>query len=136
MATPRKTPEKTTPEPGPKPDYLVVENNLKCQTSADGEISLNLLVPLERIELFMDMGDLEIEQKKLPRYLIDNIMDPADKAKLESMKDGAGAIMLAQKFAEYLGQRMGADMGESKGSTESSASTVEPSDTTSDTVSA
>ena len=128
-------PTKTTPEPGIKPEFLVVENRLKCQTEADGEISLNLLVPLERIELFMDMGDLEIEQKKLPRYLIDNIMDPADKATLEGMRDGAKAIMLAGKFAEYLGHRMGADMGESKGSTESSESTVEPSATTSDTAS-
>jgi hypothetical protein len=127
---------KTTPEPGPKPDFLVVEDKLKCQTGADGEISLNLLVPLSRIELFMDMGELEIEQKKLPRYLIDNIMDPADKAVLEGMKDGAKAILLAGKFAEALGARMGADMGESKGSTESSESTVEPFDTTSDTASA
>jgi hypothetical protein len=132
MATPRKTPVKTTPEPGPKPDYHVVEDHLKCQTS-DGEISIDLRIPLEKIELFMDIGDLDIDQRHFPRYLIDNILHAEDKAKLEGMRDGAKAIAIVAEFARQVGARMGADMGESSGSTASSESTVEPSATTSDT---
>jgi hypothetical protein len=128
------TAPKNTRTPGPKPDYLVVEDHLKCQTS-EGEISLDLRIPLDRIELFMDMGDLDIEQKKLPRYMIDNILWPEDKSTIVGMRDGAKALTIVSKFAETLGERMGATMGESSGSTELSENTVEPSDTTSDTAS-
>jgi hypothetical protein len=118
--------------PGPKPDFLIVEDHLKCQTS-EGEISIDLRIPLERIELFMDMPDLDIEQKRYPRYVIDNILWPEDKATIVGMRDGAKAMTIVLKFAELLGARMGADMGESGGSTELSENTVEPSATTSDT---
>jgi hypothetical protein len=132
MATPRKTPEKTAPEPGTKPEYFVIEDHLKCQTN-EGEISIDLRIPLKRLELLMDMD--EIEQKKIPRHLLDNILNPADKATIEGMRDGAKAFKILIKVTEVLGERMGADLGESTGSTESSANTVEPSATTSDTAS-
>jgi hypothetical protein len=127
------TTPKAKPTPGPKPDYLVVEDHLKCQTN-EGEISIDLRIPLERIELFMDIGET-VEQKKIPRYMLDNIIWPEDKAVLEGMRDGAKVFEILIKFSEYLGGRMGADMGEFKGSTGPSEDTVEPSATTSETAS-
>ena len=118
--------------PGPKPDFLIVEDHLKCQTG-EGEISIDMRIPLDRIELFMDMDELDIAQKHYPRYVIDNILWPEDKDTLNGMRDGAKAMTIVLKFSTFLGERMGADMGESSGSTESSESTVEPSATTSDT---
>lgn len=122
----------TTKTPGPKPDFLVVEDHLKCQTN-EGELSLDLRIPLSRIELFMGMEG--IEQKHALRYMLDNIFWPEDKAALEGMRDGAKALEIIGKYSETLGERMGADMGESKGSTGSSEGTGEPSVTTSDTAS-
>ncbi|PPF64538.1 hypothetical protein C5E11_03865 [Clavibacter michiganensis] len=122
---------KYTPEPGPKPDYLVVEDHLKCQTR-EGEISIDLRIPLKRLELFMDM-DGNVDQAHMPRYLIDKILWPEDAEKLDNMRDGSKALVIVMKVAEQLGDRMGAEMGESKPSTPSSESTEGPSATTSDT---
>jgi hypothetical protein len=121
--------------PGPKPDFLVVDDHLKCQTS-EGEISIDLRIPLKRLELFIDLPQLGIEQQHMPRYLLDNIIWPEDKDKIENMRDGATAFKILTKVAQTMGERMGADMGESQGSTGSSEDTVEPSDTTSGTPSA
>ncbi|QLD10891.1 hypothetical protein [Microbacterium oleivorans] len=122
----------TTREPGPKPDFLVVEDHLKCQTS-EGEISLDLRIPIERLELFMDMDG--IEEKKLPKYLRDDILWPEDRDKIVSMRDGAKAFQILLKYAETIGERMGASLGESSPSTPSSESTGGPSDSTSDAIS-
>ena len=120
----------TVKTPGPKPAFLVVEDHLKCQTN-EGEISIDLRIPLARLELFMDLG--EADQKSVPRLIIDTILWPEDKATIEGMRDGAKAFGIILKFSEILGERMGADMGESKGSTPKSESIVEPSGTTSAT---
>lgn len=121
---------KKTPEPGPKPDYLVVEDHLKCQT-AEGEISLDLRIPIERLELFMDMES--IEEKKIPLYLRESILWPEDRATIEKMRDGAKAFAILMRYATEIGERMGVSLGESSPSTASSESTEGPSDTTSDT---
>lgn len=122
-------PTKSAREPGPKPDYAVVENHLKCQTD-EGEISIDLRIPIDRLELFMDMQD--VEATKMPRHILDHILHPEDKAKIEGMRDGVKGYAILMKFAEKIGERMGAGLGESKGSTASSESTEEPSATTSD----
>lgn len=126
MTTSRK------PTAGPKPDYLVVEDHLKVQT-AEGEKSFDLRIPLDRLELFMDMD--QIEQKKIPRYMIDNILWEEDKATLEQMRDGAKAFQILIQMAKIIGDRMGANMGESSGSHEQSEPTEQPSDSTSDVTS-
>jgi hypothetical protein len=107
---------------------LVVEDHLKCQTN-EGEVSLDLRIPIKRIESFMDIAD--VEDKDSLRFLLDRILWPEDKDTLENMRDGAVVIKILARYSEELGNRMGADMGESKGSTNSSGSTVEPSATTS-----
>ena len=122
---------KTPPEPGPKPDYLVVEDHLKCQTN-EGEISIDLRIPLKRLELFMEI-DGKVSEAHMPRYLIDNILWPEDADKLDNMRDGAKALVIVMNVAKQLGERMGAEMGESQPSTPSSESTEGPSATTSDT---
>lgn len=124
---------KANPEPGPKPDFLVVENHLKCQTD-EGEISLDLRVPIERLEKFMDAD--EIDEKALPRYLRDEILWPEDRDKIVGMRDGAKAFGILMRYSQELGQRMGAGLGESVPSTPSSDGTGGPSDSTSDATSA
>ncbi|MGV8912242.1 MAG: hypothetical protein ACOH14_06440 [Rhodoglobus sp.] len=126
--------KKPAPTPGPKPDFLVVENHLKCQTD-EGEKSIDLRISFDRIELLMDMDEGTIEDKKMPRYVLDNILWPEDKAKLLEMRDGAKVVEIIMKVAEEIGARMGANMGESLGSHEQSEPTDQPSDSTSDATS-
>lgn len=125
----------TSKTPGPKPDYLVVEDHLKCQTN-EGEVSLDLRIPLARLELFMEIGEQDIPESRVHRYFIDNILWPEDKSALDGMRDGAKALEIVTTFIQLLGERMGADLGESEGSTDSSEGTGEPSATTSGTTSA
>ncbi|TFD58034.1 hypothetical protein E3T43_07235 [Cryobacterium sp. Hh7] len=121
---------KTAPTPGPKPDFLVVENHLKCQTG-DGEVSLDLRISLEKLELFMNMED--IEPKALPRHILNDIVNAEDKARLEGLTDGVEAYKIIMEFAKAIGGRLGMGLGESVPSIASSESTERPSDTTSDT---
>lgn len=123
---------KTKPEPGPKPDFFVVEDHLKCQTP-EGEVSLDLRIPIERLELFMDMD--EIEEKRLPKYIRDEILWPEDRDKVLGMRDGTKAFAMLMKFADEIGKRMGASLGEFSPSTSSSEGTGGPSDSTSDATS-
>lgn len=126
------TATKTKPEPGPKPDFFVVEDHLKCQTP-EGEISLDLRIPIKRLELFMEMD--ELDQKLIPQYLREQILWPEDRDQIEGMRDGAKAFAMLMHFAEEVGKRMGASLGESSPSTPSSEGTGGPSDSTSDTTS-
>ncbi|WP_367147224.1 hypothetical protein AB0870_08380 [Microbacterium proteolyticum] len=123
---------KPKPEPGPKPDFFVVEDHLKCQTS-EGEISLDLRIPIERLELFMDMD--ELDEKQIPKYLREQILWPEDRDKIVNMRDGAKAFAMLMRFAEEVGNRMGASLGESSPSTSSSEGTGGQSDSTSDATS-
>lgn len=120
-------------EPGPKPDFFVVEDHLKCQTQ-EGEISLDLRVPLERLERFMELEDMP--EKDLPRYIRTEIMWPEDASAVMALRDGTKSLEILMKWAEALGERMGASMGESQGSTASSGGTVEPSPATSESATA
>ena len=118
-STPRKN-------PGPKPDHYVVEHNLHSQTD-EGEIVLDLRLPIAKLELLMDMQELDLDDKKIPRWLLDNVMHPDDKAKLEGMRDGGRAYAILMRYAAAAGERLGASLGESQGSTDSSESTAQPS---------
>jgi hypothetical protein len=126
------TTAKTAKTPGPKPDYLVVENHLKCQTD-EGEISIDLRIPLARLELFMDMEG--IEPKDMPRVIREDILNPEDRDTLLGMRDGVKALAILMQVATEIGNRMGASLGESGGSTSSSENTAEPSTSTSDATS-
>lgn len=121
---------KKAPEPGPKPDFITINGVLFCQTE-DGEIAIDLRLPFRKLETFMDMEE-DVEAKRMPRYLLDNIIPADAKAKLEDLQDGAKTLEIVMKFAEAVGERMGASMGESKGSSDTSADTEEPSHSTSD----
>lgn len=126
MATRKK------PQTGPKPAYQVVEDHiLFCQT-AEGEIRLDLRVPIKGLELFMELDGGEVEDKKIPRFLLDNIVQPEEKERLESMRDGAKVFEILMTYANKVSERLGAGLGESQGSTDSSASTEPNSEPTSD----
>jgi hypothetical protein len=58
------TPKKN---PGPKPEYQVVEHSLHCQTD-EGEIILDLRLPIAKLEKMMEIEDLDIDDKKMPRW--------------------------------------------------------------------
>lgn len=120
-------------EPGPKPEYLVVEDHLKCQTP-EGEVSIDLRIPINKLELFMEMDS--IDQKKLPLYIREHILWPEDREQIENLRDGARAFGILMEFAKRMAERMGVSLGELSPSTASSESTEGPSDTTSDTASA
>lgn len=117
--------------PGPKPEYLVVEHSLHSQTD-EGEIVLDLRLPIVKLELLMEMKQLDIEDQKIPRWLLDNVMSVDDKATLEGMKDGGRAYAILMRYASAAGERLGASLGESQGSTDSSESTDQPSEPTSE----
>jgi hypothetical protein len=119
-------------EPGPKPEYLVVEDHLKCQTP-EGEVSIDLRIPINKLELFMEMDS--IDQKKLPLYIREHILWPEDREQIEGLRDGARAFAILMEFAKRMAERMGVSLGELSPSTASSESTEGPSDTTSDTTS-
>jgi hypothetical protein len=122
------------PTPGPKPEFFVIEDHLKVQTG-EGEISIDLRIPFERIEMLMDLDDGKIEDKKMPRYVLDNIMWPEDREKLLKLRDGTKVVSVIMKVATLLGDRMGATMGEFSGSPSPSEPTAQPSDSTSDATS-
>lgn len=122
---------KTTPEPGPKPDFQVVEHSLYCQTD-EGEKVFDLRLSLAKIESFMGIPKLDIENEKLPFYIIANFLKPDEKSAVEDMLDGAKALALVMEWMNRVGERLGASLGESQPSTSSSESTEEPSDTTSE----
>ncbi|MDQ0735333.1 hypothetical protein [Arthrobacter agilis] len=124
------TDPKKKPEPGPKPKFQVVETNLKCQTY-DGEKSVSLLVPFDRLMQMMKIDD--VEETEAPEFIMNSIMSEDDAKMLRGLSDGAEAIQILMQFSEALGKRFGASLGESQGSSDSSGSTDQPSPTTSGT---
>jgi hypothetical protein len=119
---------KRTPEPGPKPKFLVVEHTLKCQTG-DGEKSIDLRVPFDRIEKLMQMDG--VEEKLIPRFLLEEILSEEDKATVLSLRDGAETFAILIEFSKAVTGRLNASLGESAGSSDSAQSTEEPSASTS-----
>jgi hypothetical protein len=128
-----KTSAPTGREPGPKPDFLVVEHTLKAQTE-EGELSLDLRLSIEELERFMEAQ--ELEPIKIPRFIIDELLDEPTKRRLLGMKDGARAYAVVMRWAQEVGARLGASLGESAPSAASSTSTEPPSATTSGPASA
>jgi hypothetical protein len=119
---------KSTAEPGPKPKYQIVEHLLVCQTG-DGEKSFDLRIPFDRIEKFVDMEG--IEESKLPRFLLEEILSPTDKETALGLTDGVETFGVLLEYATSIGMRMKASMGKSRGSSDSDETTEEPSATTS-----
>lgn len=100
MTTARK------PEPGPKPEFLVVEETLKCQTKKFGEISVPLDVSSEQmIEL------MELSEQQQFKYLCENLF-PEQVRKLPFLQ----GFRIFTKYFEVLGELAGAPVGESSGS--------------------
>ena len=118
----------STQEPGPKPQFQIVEHWLKCQTG-EGEKSLDLRVPFARIEKFMEMDG--VEETKLPRFLLNEILSEEDKTTVLGLKDGVETFAILMEYSKAIAVRMQASMGESSGSSDSDETTEEPSATTS-----
>lgn len=107
---------KTTGEPGPKPDYQVVETNLHCKT-LDGEVVLSLLIPYKKIKLVLTMAD--IEESEVIDFVLEELMAPEDAAKLENLRDGTEVMKIAMRFMEAVGERLGMSVEKSGSSSPS-----------------
>lgn len=106
---------KTSGQPGPKPDFLVVEDSLKCQTE-NGEISLSLVVPFDVYERMIEFeGE---EGKHLPSYLLKEVVPETEAKKLRGLADGAKAFKILMRYSEEIGNRLGASLGELAGSSD------------------
>ena len=116
------------PTPGKKPEFLVVEHSLKCQTE-EGEISVDLRLPIPKLEQFMTAQDLE--PMAIPRFILDKVLPSDMSERLLSMPDGAQAYKIVMRWSQEVGARLGASLGESPSSTDSSESTEQPSEPTS-----
>lgn len=102
---------KTAPEPGPKPRSIVVENTLKCQTAADGEISLNLLLPYVKMRELLTIEDKELPEAEMVDYILESVMLPDDSETLKGLQDGADTILLAMEWLQAVGDRLGGQSG-------------------------
>lgn len=112
-STPRAASGKPAPKPGPKPRSVIVENNLKCQTNADGEISLSLLVPYRKMKVLLKVEDAGIPEEEIVDYILDEIMSPEDAATLTGLQDGADTLMFAMEWMQAVGEKLGNSVGKS-----------------------
>ncbi|MET3349645.1 UNVERIFIED_ORG: hypothetical protein ABID57_001317 [Arthrobacter sp. UYEF1] len=116
IAATKTAAKKPAAEPGPKPEYQVVETNLHCKT-LDGEISLSLLVPYQKIKLIMSMDD--VEEKDVIDFVLDELMSTEDADKLKQLRDGTETMKIAMRFMEAVGERLGMSVEKSGGSSAS-----------------
>lgn len=119
----RKTaPSKLAAEPGPKPDFLVVENALKCQTSK-GELSLPLTISFGTVRKLMKINSGD--QFEEFEFFMDNVFTEEQNSRLDEL-DAADSARILTKFSDALAERMKVSLGESEGSSESSTDTEQP----------
>lgn len=112
----------TRKAPGPKPDFLIVEDTLKCQT-ANGELSLPLSLSFGTIRKLMKLeGGSQFEEFD---FFMDNVFTEEENAALDAL-DAAVSARILTRFSGALAERMKASLGESAGSSESSTDTVQP----------
>lgn len=119
MASPKST-EKTAPEPGTKPKFLVVEKTLKCQT-ANGELSLPLAVNFGTIRRLM--GGEEKTQYEEFEFFMTEIFNEEQNRALDAL-DIEEAAQILNEFSEALAARMKVSLGKSAGSAPSSTATA------------
>lgn len=106
----------TSGEPGPKPEYQVVESNLHAKTF-DGEVVLSLLIPYKKIKRLLSMGD--IPQEDAIDFVLDEIMAPSDAEKVYGLSDGAETMKVALGYLQAVGERMGMSLEKFGGSSAS-----------------
>lgn len=116
MTAAKDTAGKTSGQPGPKPDFLVVEDSLKCQTG-NGELSLSLVIPFDAIEKMIEIEDQD--ERKIPSYMMREIIPEQAAKDLRALPDGAEAFRILMTYAEEIGKRLGASLGESESSSDS-----------------
>lgn len=106
--------EKTSGKPGPKPDFLVVEGTLKCQTS-NGELSLPLTIPFRSVR---KLAKIEGDQFQEFDFYMENLFTTEDNEALDDL-DAAEAVRILTHFGSALAERLTASLGESESSSES-----------------
>ncbi|WP_315913579.1 hypothetical protein [Arthrobacter sp. lap29] len=110
--TPKRANAKSKPA-GAKPKFAVVEHSLKCQTS-EGEVSLDLRLPLEKFEKLSELEDMT-EKESLP-YIRNEIMHADVRDPIMALRDGAESMELIMQWIEAVGERFGASLGKLGGS--------------------
>lgn len=121
MTAPKKSTAKpavkTTGQAGPKPDFLVVEDTLKCQTNLDGEVSISLVLPYPALKKMMNIED--VPEAEIVDFVIEQVMPESESQKILGLKDGMDTFRIAMQYTKSLGERLGASLGESEGSSDS-----------------
>ena len=115
--TTAKTAVKATAEPGPKPDFQVVEDSLKCQTKLDGEVSVSLVLPFVKVKKMIDIED--VPEAEVIDFILNDIMPEQESKKLLALKDGVDTFRIAMQYTKAIGERLGVSLGESEGSSNS-----------------
>lgn len=109
------TARKTTPEPGPKPTFLVVEDNLHYQSKRHGELVLNLDFPFK---ILLDAMDTSEEEPDQFMKMLEALGDTATIRKVKDMGSLEAMRLIRRFFAEFEKQA-GAGLGESDSSSDS-----------------
>lgn len=121
MTAPKKTTAKaavkTSGEPGPKPGFQVVEDTLKCQTKLDGEVSVSLVLPFDKVKKMIDIED--VPEAEVIDFILEQVMPGAEAKKLLALKDGIDTFRIAMQYTKAIGERLGVSLGESESSSDS-----------------
>ncbi|MBW4094584.1 MAG: hypothetical protein HIU81_03915 [Acidobacteria bacterium] len=120
MTTPKTTTKTTTARTAAKapakPEFLIVEHNLKCQTSA-GELSLDLRVGRSTMKKFTAFEGKEGDEAL--DFLFDEVLPSPVAAQIEELGDFAEEMKLAMAWVEAVGERLGVTLEKLRGSSDS-----------------
>lgn len=109
------TARKSPPEPGAKPQFLVVEDNLHYQSKRHGEIVLNLDFPFKIMLDAMDKSEEEADQFVT---MLEALGDTQTIRKVKDMGSLEAMRLIRRFFAEFE-KAAGADSGKSESSSDS-----------------
>ena len=117
MTAAKTAPKKAARQAGPKPDFQVVEDTLKCQTKLDGEVSISLVLPYAAVKKMMGIED--VPEAEIMDFVIEEIMPESESAKVLGLQDGVDTFRITTEYTKAIGERLGASLGESEGSSAS-----------------
>lgn len=110
-------PKKPARQSGPKPDFQVIEDTLKCQTKLDGEVSVSLVLPFDKVKMMIDIED--IPEAEVIDFILEKIMPEKESKKLLALQDGVDTFRIAMQYTKAIGERLGVSLGESESSSDS-----------------
>jgi hypothetical protein len=98
------------PEPGPKPEFIVIEDHLHYRTKAGDEIVLNLDIPFGGL---MDAAETEGSDQAQFMAILDVLGDQTIIDRVRAL-GSIEALKLIARFFEEFNKLVGASVGESQ----------------------